>query len=134
VGYLSSFHLVDVKIKEDCLEIVNDALSIQNGDESSELEYFQERAVLDSDNFLCFTPHEDGSDPYEPCEDDGTIPAIYGKWYDGEELASWLKQYCEEGGKMIFHSIEGDGDAWGWEFDGQGSMRDLQLCSVGEWE
>ena len=133
MGYLSSFHLVDVKIKEDCLEIMNDALSIQNGDESSELEYFQERAVLGSSNFLCFKPNEDGSDPYEPCEDDDTMLAAYGKWYDCEEIAFRLKPYCEEGGKMIFHSIEGSGDAWGWEFEGQGSMRELQLCSIGEW-
>lgn len=45
----------------------------------------------------------------------------------------WLKLHSEKGGRLIQHSSEGDGAAWGWEFDGRGRLRQLALCSVGKW-
>lgn len=88
--------------------------------------------MIDSAGFLCFRASKDGHDPYVPF-DDGTVIALYGKWYVAEEIASWLKHHSEKDGRIVLHSIEGDGDAWGWEFDGKGKMRGLQLCSVGKW-
>jgi len=35
---------------------------------------------------------------------------------------------------MVLHSVEVDGCAWGWEFDGKGRMRYLELTPVGKWE
>ncbi len=76
---------------------------------------------------------KDGLDPYEPDEDDGTVPALYGKWPDAERIADWLKKHSEPGGRIILHSMEADGEAWGWEFDGKGRMRELALVPVGKW-
>ena len=133
MGYESVLHLIDVKIKKESIPVVNQQLNSKTGDEFSELICFQERAIIDSAGFLCFKASEDGHDPYVPDEDDGTVPALYGKWYETEIIANWLKQYSEAGGRIILHSIEADGEAWGWEFDGEGRMRELQLQSVGEW-
>ena len=88
--------------------------------------------MIDSADFLCFRADGNGPYPYEP-DDEGTVIALFGKWYEAEKIASWLKHHSEKGGRIVEHSIEGDGDAWGWEFDGKGRMRELQLCSVGKW-
>ena len=42
---------------------------------------------------------------------------------EAESIAMWLRQHSEKGGRMVLHSIEGDGNAWGWEFDGRARMR-----------
>ena len=134
MGYESVLHLIDVKIKKGSIPLVNQELNNQVGDELSDLSCFLERATIDSGGFLSFKASEDGNDPYDPDEDDGTVPALYGKWYEAEVIADWLKQHSEEGGRIILHSLEADGEAWGWEFDGNGRMRELQLQYVGEWK
>ena len=133
MGYESVLHLIDVKIKKGSIPLVNQELNNQVGDELSDLSCFLERAIIDSAGFLSFKASEDSNDPYVPDEDDGTVPALYGKWYESEVIADWLKQHSEEGGRIILHSLEADGEAWGWEFDGKGRMRELQLREVGEW-
>jgi hypothetical protein len=35
---------------------------------------------------------------------------------------------------IVHHSDEGDGAAFGWEFDGLGKMRELALCAIGDWQ
>ena len=55
------------------------------------------------------------------------MPARYGKWDEAGQFAAWLKHHSEEGGRIVLHSIEADGEAWGWEFDGHGKMRELSL-------
>ncbi len=134
MGYESTCHLVDVRIKPSSLdEFKRIARRAKRVDDAS-LQFFLERAVVDSERFLEFTASEDGLDPYQPCEGENTVPALYGKWRHVELIASWLKQYAEEGGRIVLHSIEADGEAWGWEFDGQGRMRALALQSIGEWQ
>lgn len=134
MGYRSSFHLIDVKIKAKSLATVIRALKNPEGRRSAPIQEFLSCAVLGRDNFLLFKASEDGGDPYVPDEEDGTVPALYGKWYGAKQIASWLKRHSEKGGRMIFHSIEADGNAWGWEFDGKGRMRALELKVVGKWE
>jgi len=132
MGYESSLHLVDIRIKEESLPIVNEALARKKVPGSEPVEPFLKRVVIDSSGFLCFKAGKRGPDPYEP-DDEGTVCALYGKWYEDEEIASWLKLHSEEGGRIILHSIESDRAAWGWEFNGKGNMRELQLCAVGKW-
>jgi hypothetical protein len=134
MGYESSLHLIDVKIKADSAAEVTRVLKTRRGSGLAPIRYFLERAVIDSDGFLVFKSSEDGLDPYVPDVDDGTVPALYGKWYEAEQIAGWLKQYSEKGGRIVLHSIEGDGNAWGWEFDGRGRMRKLTLRPIGKWE
>jgi hypothetical protein len=134
MGYESSFHLVDIKIKPESIPVVSKVLTTHKGRGITRIKTFLEHAVIDSAGFLVFKASGDGHDPYVPNEDDGTVPALYGKWYESEHVAHWLKSYAEKGGRMIFHSIEADGEAWGWEFDGKGRMRQLGLKPIGKWE
>ena len=134
MGYESSLHLIDVKIKAESVPFVSRALRTKTGRGLLHLRPFLERAVIDSEGFLAFKASADGLDPYVPDEDDGTVPALHGKWYEAERFARWLRRHSEKGGRIVLHSIEADGEAWGWEFDGRGRMRRLSLARVGKWE
>jgi len=134
MGYESSLHLVDVKIKVRSVPAVSQALKTKTGRELIRLRFFLESAVIDSGGFLAFKASKDKLDSYVPNDDDGTVPALSGKWYEAERIARWLRRYCEKGGRIILHSSEADGAAWGWEFDGRGRMRPLDLVPVGKWE
>ena len=134
MGYETALHLIDVKIKDDSLPIVKKALKTKKGRGLAPLVYFLEQAFLPDDGFLCFKPTENCHSPYVPDEDDGTVPVVVGKWYEAEKVAEWLKLHSEKGGRLIQHSSEADGAAWGWEFDGKGRLRELALCSVGKWK
>ncbi len=132
MGYESSLHLIDVKIKPKSLCVVKRILKSHKGRGLSALRFFFERAVLNTDDFLAFEASEDGHDPYVP-DEEGTVPALFGKWYEAESIAEWLKHHSEKGGRVVLHSIEADGEAWGWEFDGRGKMRPLSLSPIGNW-
>ena len=134
MGYWSSLHLIDVKIKAESVPVVKRALKSRKGRGLSQLREFMDQAVLDSEGFLAFKASEDGDDPYVADEEDGTVPALYGKWREAERFAAWIRQHCEKGGRIILHSIEADGEAWGWQFDGRGKMRALGLRHIGKWE
>jgi hypothetical protein len=131
MGYETSLHLVSVKIKDKSIPRVTRSLI---GRRRGSLRFFLKRIVLDSEGFLMFKANNDGLDEYVPDEDENTVPAVYGKWCEAEDIASWLKLHAERGGRLILHSDEGDGEAWGWEFDGKGRMRALALRRAGNWE
>ena len=133
MGYESSLHLIGVKIKPGLVPAVRRTLKNRASRKHSPLQFFFERAMLDRAGFLTFKASEDGEDPYVPDEEEGDVPALFGKWYEAERIAAWIKQYCEKGGRIVFHSVEADGEAWGWEFDGRGRMRALGLRPVGKW-
>lgn len=133
MGYESCLHLVDVKIKAESVSRVKRKMSRANSCGDDTLRFFLERADIDNMGFLSFKASEDGHDPYVP-DEEGDVPALYGKWREAHGIAAWLRQHSEKGGRMVLHSIEGDGHAWGWEFDGRGRMRELALKPVGKWE
>lgn len=132
MGYESSLHLVDIKIKPKSIDAIKEALNSAKPRGPSALRYFFRRATLDSAGFLVFKASEDGIDPYV-ADDEGTVPASYGKWYEDEQIARWISHHSDKGGRIILHSIEADGEAWGWEFDGRGRMREIGLRLLGKW-
>lgn len=134
MGYRTALHLVDIKIKEESLPIVKKALQTKKGRGLRPLVYFLQEAFLDADGFLCFKSTGAYDSPYCPAEDDGSVTVLEGKWYEAEDIAEWLKLHSEKGGRLVQHSCEADGGAWGWEFDGRGRARELALCSVGRWK
>ena len=134
MGYETSLHLIGVKIKAESVPVVKKALKDRKGRGLSKIGYILDVVVLDSEGFLAFKASEDGDDFYVPDEEDGTVPALCGKWYEAERFAAWIKQHCEKGGRIIQHSMEADGAAWGWEFNGRGKMKELGLCYIGKWE
>jgi len=133
MGYESILYLIDVRIKPESAAMVTRALANPTMRGTLRISDILDRVVIDSGGFLAFSASEDGDDQYVPDEDDGTVPALSGKWYEAEDLARWLRRYCD-GGRIVLHSAEGDGDAWGWEFDGKGRMRALALVPTGKWE
>jgi hypothetical protein len=131
MGYETALHLIDVVIRPTALPGLLRTLKGKSR-RPVRLAYIFERLAVDEDGFLMFKASKDGLDFYVPY-DDGLVSALSGKWYDAEQFARWLKRYSE-GGRVVLHSLEADGDAWGWEFDGEGHMRSLCLVPCGKWE
>jgi hypothetical protein len=124
---------IDVKIKDECLSVVEKALNSYSDPQLAPIKNFLSHATIDSAGCLAFKPSKnDSEDPYCTCPDDGTTIALYGKWDEHEKIACWIKQYSEKGGKIVLYSCDGDGLAWGWEFDGKGKMRELRFRYIKE--
>ena len=136
MGYWTRLHLVDIKIRKDRLaQCKKDLPKTENHKKKDSLSFFMDRLMIDSGGFLCFkTKDEDGDPCYVPDKEDGSVPALDSKWDDPEPIAKWVKRYSENGGSIIFHSLEADGGAWGWVFDGRGRMKELELRPVGRWK
>lgn len=105
MGYECSLHLIDVKIKAGSVPMVSRALKTPTGRGTVRIRSFLERAVIDSEGFLAFKTSKDESDPYVPDADDGSVPALYGKWYEAEHIARWLKRHSEKTGRDANTSI-----------------------------
>ncbi|MCX6699332.1 MAG: hypothetical protein NTV68_05305 [Methanomicrobiales archaeon] len=133
MGKRNSLQMVNVVIKADSVPIVNQALKTCKGPGLTPIRYFLSRAIIDCQGTLIFKESEDAEDPY--CSfDDGTTIALFGTWDEHEKIASWVKLHSEKGGKMVLFSYDGDGAAWGWEFDGKGRMRELQYRNIMKYE
>ena len=127
MGKRNSLQMIDVKIRAASVPIVNQTLKTGKGPGLAPIKYFLSRAVIDCDGELIFKASKNSdADPYYPFEDNTTI-ALFGTWDEHEKIASWVKLHSEKGGKMVLFSYDGDGAAWGWEFDGKGRMRELQF-------
>jgi len=131
MGYWTSMHLVEVRIKKGCRATVNRQIRNHKRVVDANLSFFLDWVAIDSEGFLCFRADDEETDAYCP-DEEGLVPAKNGKWHWAESIAHWLKRYCD-GGRMVFHSREGDGAAWGWEFDGQGKARLIELRPKGKW-
>ena len=70
-------------------------------------------------------------DSYFPVKPDklGFTPTMEGKWSGDDQIARWLAVHSARG-IMSFHSLEGDGVAWLFEFDGKGRYRRHELASA----
>lgn len=133
MGYETSLQLVNLKIKGESVPALMKAITTGKGKGLAKIRYFFSVIGLDTSGFLRLLNNGDYSTPYGVNKEDGTAVALDGKWYDVEDFAAWLKQHAEKGGRIVLHSAEGDGFAWGWEFDGNGGMENFQLDHVGKW-
>ena len=133
MGYETSLQLVNVKIKDGSVPVVTKAIVTGKGKGLAKIRYFFSVISLDNTGFLHLLNNDICSTPYGINKEDGTALALDGKWYDVEDFADWLKLHAEKGGRIVLHSAEGDGLAWGWEFDGKGGMENFQLDHVGKW-
>ena len=134
MGYETSLQLINVKIKSESIPIITKAIRTGKGRGLKKFRYFFTVIGLDSSGFLRLLDNGHCATPYGVNKEDGTALALDGKWYDVEDFASWLKTHSEKGGRIVLHSAEGDGLAWGWEFDGKGGMKNFQLDHVGKWK
>ena len=148
MGYWTNLTLVNVQIHKKLANevklkiIMNDRIASNTFDmdevlcpitskPDSDTSCFWEDAMIYDENgdgkraFLGFKP--DSDDPFD------TYPMMKGKWYSIEAIAHELKKYCKSG-LIVLHSLEGDGAAFGYEFNGKGQMRLLGLLPYGKWK
>jgi hypothetical protein len=133
MSYESTLNLIDIKIKQNALPYVTLALEKKRAKDFSSVNWYLELLMIDDQGCLSFRAKNDGTDAYAPF-DDGSVPARMGKWPGVKQFATWVKQHCEKGGRIVLYSWEADGAAWGWEFDGKTRMRYLELTPTGKWE
>lgn len=138
MGYHTALHLIDIRIKDTSVPTVKKALETKSGRGLRHISSFLEEVHLRGDRFLYFRSNAEYDDD---CDDQdissetvATVPVSVGRWYRSEAIAEWLKLHCEKGGRLIHHSCEEDGEAWGWEFNGRGKLRELSLSPVGRWK
>lgn len=132
MGYWTSLHLVGIYIKPESLRTVQRAVAGE-GRVPKAIRGSLRRMMVSDDHELRFKVTQGDDNPYAP-DGENSSPAALGKWYDDEAIAKWLRRHSKPGGRMVLHSIEGDGGAWGWEFDGKGRVRHLDLVPVSRWE
>lgn len=127
-----SLELIGISIKRKSVPTVRKAFKSQKDPELAEIGHFLSLATLDEAGDLAFKTGKENDDPYGPWED-GTTIAKFGTWDEHKKIASWVKHHTN-GGKMVLFSCDGDGAAWGWEFDGEGRMRELKFRYLGLWK
>jgi hypothetical protein len=133
MGYYTALHLLDMKIKIESIPIITNILETGKGRGITHIKYFFDVIAIGDDGVLHLI-NKYNMDSYGHSRKNGTAIALDGKWYDCEEFAHWLKPHCEKGGRIIEHSREGDGNAWGWEYDGKGGLKYFQLDHYGTWK
>jgi hypothetical protein len=143
MGYETDLVLVGVRPPPGRLARVKRALKRMQREQASEAAYIFRHPAFSSDGTIEFNSVSfDDPDALlaaaeEPDEEGLVLTALadytpqIGKWYDVHLVAAWL---CEQGceGRIIQHSRDGDGEAWGWEF-ADGRIRELQLLPASGW-
>jgi len=117
MGYWTRLYIVDVNIKKDCFEKVKGIIKNHKGMRNEGLKFFLDNIYLDHERYLSFKASKKRQD-YYVSDELGTTPEMDSKWYESEAIANWLKKYCASRSYIVEHSLEGDGAAWGWEFNG----------------
>lgn len=110
MGYESTIEEVSVRIKFDSIPIVQVQLDKykHNGkgfDRQLFMGYFFDVMTVDDDGNIEFD---------EYC----------GKWYESDDFAHWLAQYCTKG-ELVF--VGEDNTRWGYYFDGKRSLYQLEF-------
>ena len=132
MGYETSVQLVGVEIDPRRRREIEAAIRKAVRSENEGLRHFLRWLGITRDGTLEFRAACKRQFVLPQCpDDDGFVSAAIGKWHRPEEIAEWLCKHCSSG-RLILHSLEGDGAAFGWEFAG-GCIRDLELRPVGRW-
>jgi hypothetical protein len=117
MGYYSSVEIMDLEIKPECVQEFLQYIERNKNNKKRIFHSLLKLIGIDEDGFFTWDPSE-----------------RVGKWHHGcEGFMNWLKRYCTEG-KILFLSCEGDGEVWGYEFDGEGKVRELALMATGEFK
>jgi len=70
----------------------------------------------------------------EYCEDDEDfVQALKAPWSEIDDIAAWVAGYASRGDRMIVHSVEADGNDFGYQFDGRGNCRCLLPQPYRQW-
>ncbi len=88
--YEIALYLIGSKIRKQSIPEVERAVTTWKAEPDAELGGFLECAAIDNQGCLAFRSQNDGSDLYEPCEGEDTVPARIGKWRSPESIANWI--------------------------------------------
>lgn len=133
MGYWTTLSITGVRFsKRDAARVQRD-LKAWRRFKTPDMMIFLSNAALTAGNCLCFDYNSDykGDYPLGPDENQCT-PAMDGKWSGDEQIARWIASH-QGHGSISFHSLEGDGMAWMFEFDGKGRYRRHEL-SPARWK
>jgi hypothetical protein len=133
MGYETTLYLVGVSLPHIHRRRVEQLLKKHKQSKNTDLACLFQCVDFTSDNTLEFRAKQ------LPCpkasevpDEEGFVVSAVGKWYGSEKFAVWLCRNHFEGA-LIQHSLEGDGAAWGWEFE-KGRIRCLELRPEGTWQ
>jgi len=130
MGYESTLHVLGVMVAPDRRQRVDTLLARQCKGRDAGLANLFRHLAFTSNGTLELRPIDGDSD--ELPDEEGFVCSIWGKFYESEKFARWLCRHCEIG-RVIQHSREGDGAAWGWEFK-RGRIRYWELKPAGVWQ
>jgi len=122
MGNRTIIQLVNVKIKKESMPLIARALRSKKGGVPANIQRFLDVMTMDDEGILHLNRVAFNFSSYGVPEDDVTSDRQSGVWYFIGDLAAWLKSHCEMGGRIIEHSEDSSGTAWGWEFDGKGGV------------
>ena len=120
-------------MREDRLEELRCELAASEKYTSYGLRFFLSLVGISCVDTLEF--HESGHDFFsEYCGDDeGLVQALKAPWSEPDAIAAWLARYVRAGGRMTFHSVEGNGNDFAYAFDGRGRCRYLVFKPIEKW-
>lgn len=90
--------------------------------------------AISCDNCVQFKPDENYYDSEFDKDEEGLVPALKAKWRSQDiSFVDWMAQYVTAGSGVYVHSLEVDGEEYGYEFDGKGRYRLLALRPTSGW-
>jgi len=132
MGYETSLQLVGVEIDPRHRPEIEAAIRKAARSENDALQLFLRWLGITSDGTLAFRAACKRDFVLPQCPDyEGCVSVTIGKWRRPEEIGEWPCTHCSSG-RLILHRLEGDGAAFGWEFE-SGRIRHLELRPVGRW-
>lgn len=125
--------LLQVRIPKRNLAAVQRDLADPEGYASAGLQLFLSVAAVSSANTIEFRANGHDLDS-EYCEDqEDLVLALKAPWRDFDDIAAWLAPHATRGSRLLVHSLEADGNDFGYEFDGRDRCRRLRLSPSGGW-
>lgn len=134
MGYWTTLNLVDLGFAKSARKAVEADIAAWRKHRNANLRLFLSNVRLGPGCGLEFH-FSKGCDkslyPFVP-DELGLSPAMQGQWDGSDVIPRWCASHRAEG-KISFHSLEPDGEAWAYELDGKGRFRVLQMQPASEW-
>jgi len=137
MGHWTTLNLVDLGFAKSSRKAVNADIAAWRKRRNANLRIFLSNVRLGPGGGLeFFVPDDCDEDtksyyPFVP-DELGLSPAMQGQWDGSDVIPRWCAAHRADG-KISFHSLEPDGEAWAYELDGKGRFRVLQMQPASEW-
>ena len=137
MSYWTTLNLVNLGFPKSARKAVKADIAAWRKRRNADMQVFLSNVRLGPGGGLEFFVPDDCDEDirsYYPFDEDdlGLTPAMQGKWDGSDIIPRWCASHRADG-KISFHSLEPDGEAWAYELDGKGNFRVLQLQPASEW-